>query len=162
MKKMKLLILVIIIMLIPPSKTVMVEAADNEISSIYCGELPTDGSPLILEYYRNCLDERLNGRNYIIFTITKTSVTWTCVDVPANWAFRGEMSILDLTSGLYSGQNMTMSGRMGSIGYYGLPGHTYRMNFNGLFYLVDSSGKIISLVSSEYESGSWSWKVPFD
>ena len=38
----------------------------------------------------------------------------------------------------------------------------YGMHFNGLFYIVDASGKIIALASNEYESGSWSWKVPLN
>lgn len=159
MKKIKVIIFFITIMLSRFCRTNIVEAASD---SIYCGELPKDGSPLVVTYSLEPADERLNGNKYIIFTITKTSVTWTCVDIPINWSFRGEMSILNQTTGMYSGQNMTMSGRSGTFGYYSIPGHTYRMHFNGLFYIVDASGKIIALASNEYESGSWSWKVPLN
>ena len=114
MKKIKIIIFFITIMLSQFCRTNIVEAASD---SIYCGELPKDGSPLVVTYSLEPADERLNGNKYIIFTITKTSVTWTCVDIPINWSFRGEMSILNQTTGMYSGQNMTMSGRSGSFGY---------------------------------------------
>ena len=71
----------ITIMLSQFCRTNIVEAASD---SIYCGELPKDGSPLVVTYSLEPADERLNGNKYIIFTITKTSVTWTCVDIPIN------------------------------------------------------------------------------
>lgn len=53
-----------------------------------------------------------------------------------------------------------MVGRQAVVGYNGIAGHRYQMRFSGLFYRVDSAGKIIERISNDYESGTWNWEVP--
>lgn len=59
MKKIKIIIFFITIMLSQFCRTNIVEAASD---SIYCGELPKDGSPLVVTYSLEPADDRFEWK----------------------------------------------------------------------------------------------------
>ena len=140
------------------NNTYVIEA-DNATEVIDLGTLPDDGTPVTIICYLNS-DNKTRSSEYIVFTMTRSEVRWTCVGVPSDQIFIGTMDITNITTGLSCGSSIRMHGTSGSVTYYGISGHMYTMSFSGALWKTDSNGFASEKVSNE--SGRWSWSVPID
>lgn len=117
----------------------------------------SDEEPITVIYYLNS-ESNFRNSEYIVFSMTRSSVNWSCVGVPNDQIFSGKMSITNITTGMSCGSNISMIGRSGSTAYFGIDGHKYHMSFSGALWKTDSNGMVTEKVSNE--SGGWSWQIP--
>lgn len=100
----------------------------------------------------------VSNPEYIVFTMTRSAIYWSLVGFPNidNWWFYGHMNVVNVTSGLYDGQNQVMMGTSGSVGYTGYAGNVYSFTFTGTLYFTANGTREV------YEkcSGGTQWAVP--
>lgn len=147
-----------------PVKADIIDPKPNSVAqnlptdTIELGVLPEDGSPLIVKYPVSTSGNSVEYKNsqYIIFSITRFVVNWSCVNVPADRVFQGTASTTNITSGFFGG-NFSMVGRSGSFPYNSIPGHSYYMHFGGWMWRT-SNGSYVERLTNE--SGGHTWTVP--